>query len=61
MKQKTNINLMLWEVVWNNGNIEQFVWTPQQLAGFKRRKGIKKQFISLKKIAVIELKIKSAL
>ena len=61
MKQKTNINLMLWEIVWNNGSIQQFVWNGQQLAGFKRRKGIKRKFISMKKIAVIELRIKSAL
>lgn len=61
MKQKANINLMLWEIFWNNGTSEQFVWNGQQLAGFKRRKGIKKQFISMKKIATIELKIKSAL
>ena len=61
MKQKANFTLMLYEIIWNNGNIEQNVWTPAQLAGFKRRKGIKKQFISLKKIAIIELKIKSAL
>jgi len=61
MKQKANINLMLFEIMWNNGNVEQFVWNGQQLAGFKRRKGIKKQYISLKKIAVIELKIKSVL
>ena len=61
MKQKANINLMLYEIVWNNGSIEQFVWTGQQLAGFKRRKGIKKQYIHLRKLAVIELKIKSIL
>ena len=61
MKQKANINLMLHEIIWNNGNVEQFVWTPAQLAGFKRRKGIKRQYISLKKIAVIELRIKSLL
>ena len=61
MKQKANLNLMLYEIMWNNGTVEQFVWNGQQLAGFKRRKGIKKQFISLKKIAVIELKIKSIL
>jgi hypothetical protein len=61
MKVKTNINLTLWEVLWNSGKVEQFVWTGQQLAGFKRRKGIKRQYISLKKVAVISLNIKSAL
>jgi hypothetical protein len=61
MKQKANLNLMLYEIMWNNGTVEQFVWNGQQLAGFKRRKGIKKQFVSLKKIATIELKIKSVL
>ena len=61
MKQKANINLMIFEIMWNNGTVEQFVWNGSQLAGFKRRKGIKKQYISLKKIAVIELKIKSVL
>ncbi len=61
MKQKANINLSLYEVIWNSGKVEQFVWNGQQFAGFKRRKGIKRQYISLKKIATISINIKSAL
>lgn len=61
MKAKANINLSLYEIVWNSGKIEHFVWNGQQLAGFKRRKGIKRQYVSLKKIATISVNIKSAL
>jgi len=61
MKQKANIELMLWEIVWNSGKIEQMILNGQQLAGFKRRKGIKKQYVSMKKVAVISVNIKTAL
>jgi hypothetical protein len=45
MKIKSNIELTLWEIVWSNGRTEQLIMNGQQLAGFKRRKGIKKQFL----------------
>ena len=61
MKQKANIELMLWEIVWNSGKIEQMIFNGQQLAGFKRRKGIKKQYVTMKKVAVISVNIKTAL
>ena len=61
MKQKANIELTLWEIVWNSGKIEQMIFNGQQLAGFKRRKGIKKQYVTMKKVAVISVNIKTAL
>ncbi len=61
MKVKSNIDLTVWEIIWNNGKTEYMVMNSQQLAGFKRRKGIKKQFISLKKMVNVSLQIKSAI
>ena len=61
MKQKANINLALYEIVWNNGQVEQFVLNGQQLAGMKRRKGFKKSYLTFKKIAVISVNIKTTL
>lgn len=57
---KTNIELTLWEIVWNNGKVEYVTMNGQQLAGFKRRKGIKKQYLTMKKTATISLQIKTA-
>jgi hypothetical protein len=56
---QTNVQLTLWEIVWNNGRTEYVTMNGQQLAGFKRRKGIKKQYITMKKVSVISLQIKT--
>jgi hypothetical protein len=57
---KTNIELTLLEIVWNNGRVEYVTMNGPQLAGFKRRKGIKKQYLTMKKAATISLQIKTA-
>lgn len=57
---QTNIQLTVWEIVWATGRTEYITMNGQQLAGFKRRKGIKKQYITMKKFAVIALTIKTA-
>ena len=57
---QSNIELTTWEIVWANGKVEYVTMNGQQLAGFKRRKGIKKQYITMKKFAVISLQIKTA-
>jgi len=57
---QTKIELTTWEIIWNNGKTELITMNGQQLAGFKRRKGIKKQFISMKKFAIISMEIKTA-
>jgi len=57
---QTNIQLTVWEITWNNGKTELIPMNGQQLAGFKRRKGIKKQYINMRKFAVIALQIKTA-
>lgn len=57
---QTNIELTTWEIVWNTGEVEHITMNGQQLAGFKRRKGIKKKYLTLKKWAIISLQIKTA-
>jgi hypothetical protein len=46
--------------MWNNGRVEHITMNGVQLAGFKRRKGIKKQYLTMKKVATISLQIKTA-
>jgi hypothetical protein len=61
MKIQTNVALTVYEIVWNSGKIEYMVLNGVQLAGFKRRKGIKKQYITLKPMVNIALQIKTAI
>lgn len=57
---QTNIELTTWEVTWMNGRTTYQTMNGVQLAGFKRRKGIKKQILVMKKWATISLQIKTA-
>ena len=59
MTLQANIQLTTWEIVWNSGKVEYITMNGQQLAGFKRRKGIKKQILTMKKFATISLQIKT--
>lgn len=59
MKQRENLSYTVYETVYTTGKIEYHCFTPQQLAGFKRRKGIKKTIIVMKPVVAIAVQIKT--
>jgi hypothetical protein len=59
MKQRENLSYTVYETVFDSGKVEYFAMTPAQLAGFKRRKGIKKTIITMRKVVAIAIQIKT--
>lgn len=56
---KSNIDLTVYEIVWVTGRVEYLIFNGVQLAGFKRRKGIKRKYITLKPMINVALQIKT--
>lgn len=59
MKQRENLKYTVFETVYTTGTVEYYCFTSQQLAGFKRRKGIKKTIVTMKPVVSIAVQIKT--